>query len=48
VDETTQPEVGRMAPEVEATVTGGGPFSLREQRGKWVAVYFYPRANTPG
>ena len=42
------PEVGDSAPEIEADVTGGGGFVLSEQRGRWVVVYFYPRANTPG
>jgi len=42
------PEVGQSAPPIEATATGGAPFSLAAQSGKWVAVYFYPRANTPG
>lgn len=41
-------EVGQPAPAIEATSTNAGPFSLAEQRGRWVAVYFYPRANTPG
>jgi peroxiredoxin Q/BCP len=41
-------EVGQSAPEIDATATGGSPFRLGDMRGKWVAVYFYPRANTPG
>ncbi len=40
--------VGDPAPAVSATATGDGAFSLGEQRGKWVVVYFFPRANTPG
>jgi peroxiredoxin Q/BCP len=42
------PQVGEEAPPIEATATGDGPFSLADQRGSWVVVYFYPRANTPG
>jgi len=42
------PKVGEPAPPVAATATGGGAFDLAAQRGKWVAIYFYPRANTPG
>jgi peroxiredoxin Q/BCP len=42
------PTIGEAAPEVDAQVTGDGPFLLSAQRGKWVVVYFYPRANTPG
>jgi peroxiredoxin Q/BCP len=41
-------EPGQVAPPIETTATGDGPFSLAAQRGKWVVVYFYPRANTPG
>lgn len=41
-------EVGQAAPPIVATATGGGPLSLEDHRGKWVVVYFYPRANTPG
>jgi peroxiredoxin len=41
-------EAGMPAPDIERTATGDGHFSLVAQRGKWVAVYFYPRANTPG
>lgn len=41
-------EIGQPAPAIDATATGGAPFHLAEQRGKWVVVYFYPRANTPG
>lgn len=48
MDESKQLEVGQDAPEIEATATGNGPFVLSEQRGMWVVVYFYPRANTPG
>ena len=39
---------GDPAPAIDATATGDGPFRLAEQRGKWVVVYFFPRANTPG
>jgi peroxiredoxin len=42
------PAVGEMAPPIAAAVTGGGAFDLSAQTGKWVVVYFYPRANTPG
>ena len=39
---------GDAAPAIDAEVTGGGRFALGDQRGSWVVVYFYPRANTPG
>jgi len=41
-------EAGMDAPQIEAVATGNGPFRLSDHRGKWVVVYFYPRANTPG
>lgn len=41
-------EVGQPAPPIDATATGGTPFRLADQHGKWVALYFFPRANTPG
>ncbi len=42
------PAVGEVAPPISAATTGGGSFDLSAQLGKWVVVYFYPRANTPG
>lgn len=39
---------GDVAPPIEVEMSAGGRFSLAEQRGKWVVVYFFPRANTPG
>ncbi len=42
------PAVGDPAPEIDAETTGGGRFTLSGERGKWVAVFFYVRANTPG
>jgi len=46
--ETVALEPGQEAPEIDAVATGGTPFRLSDHRGRWVAVYFYPRANTPG
>jgi len=42
------PLVGQTAPPIRAELTAGGAFDLAEQTGKFVVVYFYPRANTPG
>lgn len=42
------PNVGESAPPIDVPTTQGGRFRLADQRGKWVVVYFYPRANTPG
>ena len=41
-------EVGDVAPAIDAQVTGGGRFVLADARGKWVVLFFYVRANTPG
>jgi peroxiredoxin Q/BCP len=42
------PRAGEPAPEIDAAITGGGRFLLSANRGKWLVVYFFPRANTPG
>lgn len=42
------PQIGDQAPPIDAETADGGRFSLAEQAGRWVVVYFYPRANTPG
>ena len=42
------PSVGDPAPEIDAETPGGGRFVLSQERGKWVVVFFYVRANTPG
>jgi peroxiredoxin Q/BCP len=47
-DRSVRPAVGECAPDIDASTATGGRFSLVEERGKWVVVYFYPRANTPG
>jgi peroxiredoxin Q/BCP len=47
-DAHPMPAVGEPAPPIDEPDTQGGRFSLAERAGKWVVVYFYPRANTPG
>ena len=47
-DTIPMPNVGDVAPPIDAETAGGGRFDLAAQAGKWVVVYFYPRANTPG
>jgi hypothetical protein len=42
------PSRGAVAPTIEAPTATGGHFSLAEQAGKWVVIFFYPMANTPG
>jgi len=42
------PEVGDAAPSFEGPVQGGGHISYEDYKGKRLALYFYPRDNTPG
>lgn len=46
--EESVPQVGEIAPTIDAETAGGGRFRLADHQGKWIVVYFYPRANTPG
>jgi thioredoxin-dependent peroxiredoxin len=48
VKKSAMPSVGDTAPPIDAATAGGGHFSLAEQAGKWVVIFFYPMANTPG
>ncbi|KGI77900.1 peroxiredoxin [Oleiagrimonas soli] len=41
-------EVGKTVPALEGQTGDGGALSLKDLRGKWVVVYFYPKDNTPG
>jgi thioredoxin-dependent peroxiredoxin len=41
-------ETGTDAPDFELPNQDGEPVSLDTYRGKWVVLYFYPRADTPG
>ena len=42
------PRVGQTAPEFEMPDQHGKKRSLAEFRGKWLVLYFFPRADTPG
>lgn len=42
------PEVGDMAPEINLPDQNGKPIVLSKLRGKTVALFFYPKADTPG
>ncbi len=42
------PEIGDPAPHFEGPIQGGGQISLDDYKGMKVALYFYPRDNTPG
>ena len=41
-------EPGQHAPDFELPNQDGDPVALSSLRGRWVAVYFYPKADTPG
>jgi peroxiredoxin Q/BCP len=44
----TQPEVGKPAPDFSLTTGDGSHVSLKDYRGKWVVLYFYPKDFTSG
>lgn len=41
-------EEGKKAPAFTLESSSGAKTSLKDHRGKWVVLYFYPRDNTPG
>jgi len=43
-----QPAVGAMAPEFTLTTNESNQVSLKDLRGKWVVLYFYPKDFTSG
>ena len=45
---TQGPPVGQPAPEFKLQDQNGQWHELKEYRGKWVALYFYPKDQTPG
>ena len=42
------PGVGSNAPDFTLPSQDGSPVSLKDYRGKWVVLYFYPKDQTPG
>src|SRR5881275_1051015 len=44
----TQPEVRKPAPDFSLTTGDGSQVSLKDYRGKWVVLYFYPKDFTTG
>jgi peroxiredoxin Q/BCP len=43
-----QPTVGTTAPAFDLPTGDGKTLSLRDLRGKYIVLYFYPKDNTPG
>jgi peroxiredoxin Q/BCP len=43
-----QPEVGKPAPDFNLTTGDGSQVTLKDYRGKWVVLYFYPKDFTSG
>ena len=43
-----QPEVGKPAPDFSLTTGDGSQVGLKDYRGKWIVLYFYPKDFTSG
>ncbi len=41
-------KVGKKIPDAELLLTGNKTRKLSDYRGKWLVLYFYPKASTPG
>ncbi len=41
-------EIGDKAPEFTSLDQNGEKIALKDFKGRWVVLYFYPRADTPG
>ena len=39
---------GKAAPDFKVAGQDGKPVSLKDHKGKWVIVFLYPKADTPG
>jgi thioredoxin-dependent peroxiredoxin len=42
------PSEGSSAPDFSLPSQEGSPVSLKDYRGKWIVLYFYPKDQTPG
>src|SRR5256885_13465087 len=42
------PQAGQMAPDFSLSSQEGAPVSLKQFKGKWVVLYFYPKDMTQG
>ena len=47
-EEQKQPEAGKPAPDFSLTTGDGSQVSLKDFKGKWVVLYFYPKDFTSG
>jgi len=45
---SAKPVEGTAAPDFFLPSQDGTPVSLKDFRGKWVVLYFYPKDQTPG
>jgi thioredoxin-dependent peroxiredoxin len=45
---TAIPQAGQQAPDFRLPSQDGSMIGLKDFRGKWVVLYFYPKDNTPG
>jgi peroxiredoxin Q/BCP len=41
-------DINDKAPEFSSLDQDGNKIALKDFKNKWVVLYFYPRANTPG
>ena len=41
-------QIGDAAPDFDVQADDGHLVRLRDLRGKWVVLYWYPKADTPG
>jgi peroxiredoxin Q/BCP len=47
-DTQTQPAAGAAAPDFSLATSDGSQISLKDYKGKWVVLYFYPKDFTSG
>src|SRR5438876_5073967 len=47
-DTQTQPAAGTAAPDFSLSTSDGSQISLKDFKGKWVILYFYPKDMTSG
>lgn len=45
---SAKPAEGSTAPDFTLPSQDGTPVSLKDYRGQWVVLYFYPKDQTPG